>query len=127
MSRFPLCEKAGFTPQPMMCESTLFIDAAEVEAFLGFAPKIYGSGDNQKWETTIVCHGGGNYKYQARLIMIEPLRQESEEIRLLRELVADWNKYADKSFVNKEVEARREIHRRAEKLLQRLDEKSNET
>lgn len=59
--------------------------------------------------------------HTARLLLIEPLKRESEEVKLLRELVSNWNKYFPGGYVNPEVEARREIHERAEAFLQRLD------
>lgn len=95
---FPLCKKLGLDLERVYADGLprnpsdywLSVRADELEKILSEAPVVYG-----------IEPKGGNYwsdkseaddTRQARLLLVEPIKQESEERKLLREML--------ESFVN---------------------------
>lgn len=80
MSKYPLCDRAG-----LQIWAHGFIQAEDVERLLANAPVVYGYRNYNSY------HAGGpgpDDTRTARLLMIEPIHQDSAE-SLLRELT-DW-------------------------------------
>jgi hypothetical protein len=96
VSEFKLCESAGLkinsvsyagsTPLPI-------IEAAEVESLLANAPVVYGRKNAADiWVVGERKDHGDTH--QLRLLLIEPIKRESEEITLLRKAESILSKLA---------------------------------
>lgn len=120
MTDFPLCKAArlkvlsfidgqnGYANAP-----TLAIRASEVEALLASAPVVYGMRcDDLNWIGTAGPQKG--HEASARLLLIEPIKIEPEEIRHLRELVGWLQDVEDSSKLRFLVD-------NAKSFLRRLD------
>lgn len=83
MTKFPLCKKAGLTIESAPWHDWI-IPAKEVEALLASAPVVKAVNQDANWfHQDAECIA----KYQARVVLIEPIKQEPEEIKLLREII----------------------------------------
>lgn len=117
MSDYKLCKQAGLDIQ-----GPGYIDAYQVESLLASAPGVRGRLEDGRWVVSAKWIGETD-THTARILLIEEIVKEPEEIRLLRELVSDWEKYVTNGHMNKEIENRQQIHMRAREFLKRRDSK----
>lgn len=107
MSEFPLCERAGLMPTTYLRESETInigsmkmsaiepvVPAKDVERLLANAPVVYGEVKADRATVYSTAPGPEYDTHTARLLLIEPLVKESEEVQLLRSLI-QWDDDGD--------------------------------
>lgn len=105
-----------------------YYDAESVRRLFGVGREVFGSITSGDWPTKDYWFTGEQKdnvhlskldSHAALAIGIRPVSQESEERKLLREFVEDWEKYHPGWAANAEVKNRAKLHERARALLER--------
>src|SRR5271165_2014901 len=105
--KYPLCKQAGL--QICLWNLCDYVKAADVEALLANAPVVESYGERNEWYAN-GCHRFSDNTHTARLLLIEPIVNDTAE-SLLRALLKEYEDVGEYS------ERAKELRDRARKLV----------